>query len=157
MLSPAQEPAQGEGGPGAGDEPGGVLRGEGGQPCGLGDGQLDGGDPGRAGLAAEDRDRCVAEGEAQVSVAIAVRVRIRGRGRSGAVCVVAGGGDGAVQGVSDGGLAELGQGGQGGVPADPVPDPDLGLVPAEDVFARFERFFYSYVGSRWCLMRHSII
>ncbi len=30
-------PAQGEGEPGAGDEPGGVIRGEAGQPGGLGD------------------------------------------------------------------------------------------------------------------------
>jgi hypothetical protein len=139
MLSPAQGPAQGEGEPGAGDGPGGVLRGEGGQPCGLGDGQLDSGDPGRAGLAAPDRDRCVAERKAQVSVIIVGRFRVRGSSWSG---VLRGGGlDGAVQGVPDGGLAELGEGGQDGVPADPVPGPDLGLVPAEDVFARFERFF----------------
>ena len=65
--------------------------------------------------------------------------------------VVAGGvgeGDAAGQGVADGGGAELGEGGQGGVPADPVPGAGLGLVPAESVFAEFEIFFQSASGAR---------
>ncbi len=51
------------------------------------------------------------------------------------------GGGGAGQRAPDGGGPELGEGGQGGVPADAVPGAGLGLVPAEHVLARFERFF----------------
>jgi hypothetical protein len=40
---------------GAGDEPGGVLHGEAGEPGGLGDRQLDGGDAWQAGLPAVTR------------------------------------------------------------------------------------------------------
>jgi len=39
--------------------------------------------------------------------------------------------DEAVQGVADGDLAELSEGGQGGVPAGRVPGAGLALVPAE--------------------------
>ena len=57
---------QREGEADAGDQPGGVLPGEAGEPGGLGDRQLDGGDAGRA---AADRDGRVTEGNQQVSVA----------------------------------------------------------------------------------------
>ena len=43
----------------------------------------------------------------------------------------------AAQVVADGDLPELGEGGQGGVPAEPVPGAGLGLVPAEHVLSRF--------------------
>jgi hypothetical protein len=35
--------------------------------------------------------------------------------------------------------------------------PDLGLVQAEAVFPELEAFLHGYVGSRWCLMRRSIM
>ena len=95
-------------------------------------------------------DGRVAERDAQVSVAGLVPVVVSAAVVSAAVCgsavVAAGGrgreGDVAAQGVADGGVAELGEGGQGGVPADRVPGARLGLVPAEHVFPRFERFFH---------------
>jgi len=59
---PLEGPAQREGEAGTGDQPGGVLPGESGEPGGLGGRQLDGGDAGRAGLTAADRDRRVTEG-----------------------------------------------------------------------------------------------
>jgi hypothetical protein len=43
--------------------------------------------------------------------------------------------------AADGGSPELGEGSQDGVPADPVPAPGLGLVPAQDVLSGFEGFF----------------
>ena len=53
LVQPSPEgPAQREGEAGAGDQPGGVLPGEDGEPGGLGDGQLDGCDAGRGRLAA---------------------------------------------------------------------------------------------------------
>src|SRR6266498_1487295 len=123
VQPPPQRPAQREGQAGAADEPGGVLAGEAGEAGeagGLGDGQFDGGDAGRAGLPAAGRD--------------------------GAGVVVAGGGggegDAAGERAADGGGPELGEGREGGVPADAVPGAGLRLVPAEDVLARFERFFY---------------
>jgi hypothetical protein len=134
---PLDGPVQREGEAGAGDQPGGGLPGETGQPGGLGDRQPDGGEAGRAGLAAADRDRRVTEGNQQVSVAdIAVVHGVAG--------VVPGAGELDVAGerVADGGAPELGEGGQGGVAADAVPAPGLGLVPAEHVLARFERFLY---------------
>jgi hypothetical protein len=81
---------------------------------------------------------CVAEGNVQVGVADAVvvgGVRVLGCGGSAGE---AGGFrvgelEGAGECAADGGGAQLGQGGQGGVPADPVPGAGLGLVPAEDV------------------------
>ena len=85
----------------------------------------------RAGLAGVGGDGRVAEGYAQVSV-VDVGVGVAAGAAGGA----AGAGcgrqlDQAAQGVADGGVAELGEGGQGGVPADGVPGPGLGLVPAE--------------------------
>ena len=60
---------------------------------------------------------------------------------------VAGGGRCRGQDVSagerglDGGGPQLGEGGQRGVPAERVPGPGLGLIPAEGVLPRFERYF----------------
>ncbi|MFI5066109.1 MAG: hypothetical protein ACHP9Z_19330, partial [Streptosporangiales bacterium] len=58
-----------------------------------------------------------------------------------AAAVGAGEDHGAGQGAADGCGPELGEGGQGGVPADRVVCPGLGLVPAEGVLPRFERYF----------------
>src|SRR5271156_2101793 len=70
LVPPSLEgPVQRGGEAGAGDQPGGVLPGESGEPGGLGDRQRDGGDAGRAGLAAADRDGRVTEGNQRVSVA----------------------------------------------------------------------------------------
>ena len=90
------------------------------------------GDAGRAGLAVPDGHWGVSRVELQVT------------GNGG---VLAGGGRGALAGGrggwedggagdrgADGGGPELRQGGQGSVPADRVPGPGLGLVPAEVVF-----------------------
>jgi hypothetical protein len=57
-----QRPAQREGQPEAGDQPGGVLRGQAGEPGGLGDRQPDRGDAGRAGLPAAGGDGGVPRG-----------------------------------------------------------------------------------------------
>jgi len=63
LVPPSPDgPVQREGEAGAGDQPGGVLPGQTGKPGGLGDRQPDGGDAGRAGLAAADRDGRVTEG-----------------------------------------------------------------------------------------------
>src|SRR6266542_1628389 len=144
VQPPPQRPAQREGQAGAADEPGGVLAGgagEAGEAGGLGDGQFDGGDAGRAGLPAAGRDGRVAEGYAQVGVADDAAA---GRGCAGVVVAGGGGGEGDAAGerAADGGGPELGEGREGGVPADAVPGAGLRLVPAEDVLARFERFFY---------------
>ena len=97
---------------------------------GLGDGEPDRGDAGRAGLPAAGGDGRVTERDAQVSAADVVLAVCR-------VAVVAGDaggggqGDGAGECAPDGGGPELGEGGQGGVPADPVPGAGLGLpVPS---------------------------
>ncbi|MGH3124991.1 MAG: hypothetical protein ACRDND_28750, partial [Streptosporangiaceae bacterium] len=81
----------------------------------------------------------VAVGDAQVSADLLLLLLLLlllvlgagGRGREGDV---------AAQGVADGGVAELGEGGQGGVPAGRVPGAGLALVPAQDVFSGLERF-----------------
>ena len=79
LVAPsAGGPAQGEGEPGAGDQPGGGLRGQAGQPRGLGDRQPDGAEAGRARLAAADGHRSVAEGDLQVGV-VNVIAGVRGR------------------------------------------------------------------------------
>src|SRR5512142_2333441 len=123
--------------PGAVGRPGGVWPGRPGEAGGLGGRQPEGGEAGRAGLAAADWDGRVTKGNQQVSVADVAGVH-------GAAGVVPGAGQLDVAGecVADGGGPELGEGGQGGVPADAVPAPGLGLVPAERVLARFERFLY---------------
>src|SRR5262249_57795946 len=73
-----------------------------------------------------------------------------GRRSAGGVRAGAGGGaiDAAVDRVTDGGGPELGQGGQGGVSADPVPGAGLALVPSEHVLAGFERFLNRPAASR---------
>src|SRR5260370_28403892 len=92
VQPPRERPAEREGQAGAGDQPGGVLPGEAGEPGGLGERQLDGGDPWRAGLPAAIRDGRVAEGYLQVSVA---DVAVASRGAARMVLAVAGGGGGA--------------------------------------------------------------
>ena len=117
-----------EGEAGAGEEAGGVVAGEAGDPGGLGDGQLDRGDAGRAGLAAVSGQRRAAGVEPQVSVAGGVL--------GGAAAVSAAGGrgggegDGAGDRGADGGGPELGEGGQGGVPADRGEGPGPGTGPS---------------------------
>ena len=146
LVPPSPDgPVQREGEGGAGDQPGGVLPGETGEPDGLGDRQPDGGDAGRAALAAADRDGRVTEGNQQVSVADIAVVH-------GVVAgVVPGAGELDVAGerVADGGGPELGEGGQGGVQADAVPAPGLGLVPAEHVLARLNVSSAASGARRW--------
>ena len=140
VAPPSGGPAQGEGQPGAGDDPGGVLRGKAGQPGGLGDRQLDESDSAGAGLAAAGGHRRVAEGDHQVSV-VSVTVVAVILGRAGPWPPGAGGR--VISPCRAPRMAmwpELREGGQGGVPADPVPCPGLGLVPAQHVLSRFERF-----------------
>ena len=67
-------PSQVKGEAGAGDEPGGVLPGEAVQAGSLGDSQPDGGDAGRAWLAAAGGDGRIPAGDLQVSVADVVIV-----------------------------------------------------------------------------------
>jgi len=104
-----------------GEQPGRPVGGQGGEPGGLGDRQLDQAGPVRAGLAGVGGDGRVAEGDAQVSV-VHVSVGV-------AVAMGAGAGAGirgrqvgqTAQGVADGGLPEPGERGQRGVPAGGVP------------------------------------
>jgi hypothetical protein len=56
-----------------------------------------------------------------------------------------------VQGVADGDLVELGEGGLGGVPADAFPDARLALVSAGHVLARLE------VSSTVCQRRPAMV
>ena len=85
-----------------------MLAGEADQPGGLGDGELDRADAGRAWLSGPGGDGRVAEGDAQVSadglLLLLLILLGAGRGREGDV---------AAQGVADGGMTELGEGGQG--------------------------------------------
>lgn len=116
-----------------------------GEPGGLGDGQLDGCDAGRAGLAAAAGDGRVGEGYLQVSVANVVagrRVRV-------VVVAEAGGGeiDAAVERAPDGGGPELGEDGQGGVPEGPGPAAGLALISSEHVLAGFEGLFHGPAAS----------
>ncbi len=148
VPAPPPGPAQVKGEAGAGDEPGGVLAGEADQAGGLGDGEPDGADAGRAGQPGPGGDGRVAERDAQVSVVGLVPVVAPAVILPGAVfgSVVAAGGwrgresDVAAERVADGDIAELGEGGQGGVPADRVPGAHLGLVAAECVLSGLERF-----------------
>ncbi len=57
MTAPPAGPAEAEGEAGAGDPPGGVLPGQAFDAGALGDGELDRGDAGRAGLPAAERGR----------------------------------------------------------------------------------------------------
>ena len=118
---------------GAGDEPGGVLPGQAFDAGGLGDGEPDRGDAGRAGLPAAGGNGRVAERDAQVSaadvavVATAVVAACAGGGREGDV---------AAQVVADGCLPQLGDGGQGGVPAEPRPRRGPGTGPSPGRLSR---------------------
>jgi len=124
-------PAQREAEPGAGDEPGSCPGGQAGQPRGLGDGQPDRAEAGRARLASADGHGRVAERDPQVCVVdLVVAAAVSGSSEGSRVRVCGGELDAAVQGVADGRGAELGEGGQGGVPADPVPGADLGTGPS---------------------------
>ena len=112
-------PAQGEREPGPADQPGGVLPGQGGEPGGFGDGQLDGADVLGEVLPGAGGDGRVAERDPQVSVLdlSVARVGVQVAGLAVAVAGGRGGkGDDAGQGVADGDLAELGKAGQRGVP-----------------------------------------
>jgi hypothetical protein len=128
---PPPGPAQVKCEAGTGDEPGGVLPGEADQAGGLGDRQLDRADAGRAGLPGQGGDGRIPEGYAQVSVADLLLVIVFVLVIAGlAVVVVVGGGGGrgrdvAAQAVADGDVAELGERGEGGVPADSVPGAGL--------------------------------
>jgi len=90
VAPPSGGPAQGEGQPGAGDDPGGVLRGKASQPGGLGDRQLDESDSAGARLAAAGGHRRVAEGDHQVSV-VSVTVVAVILGRAGTLAAGGGG------------------------------------------------------------------
>ena len=128
VAPPAGGPSQREREPGAADQPGGGLGGEPGQPGGLGGGQLDQAGARRARLPAAGRDGRVAEGDAQVSVvsvAVVVTGAAGGRGACGGRQL-----EQAAQVVADGYLAELGEGGQGGVPGRPRPRCGPGTGPS---------------------------
>src|SRR6266498_6056553 len=137
-------PAEAEGEAGAADEACFPVAGEALDAGGLGGGQPDRGDAGRAGLAAAGGQRRGSGVEQQVSGAggglADGGLADGGRG-------VAGGGRCRGQDVSagerglDGGGPQLGQGGQRGVPAERVVRPGLALVPAEGVLPRLESYF----------------
>src|SRR5208283_1987856 len=144
LVPPAPAgPAQMVSEAGVADEAGGVLSGQACQAGGFGDGELDRGDAGRAGLAGPGGDGCVAEGDAQVSGALLLQlclllllllllfVLLLAAGRHGDV---------AAQGVADRGVAELREGGEGAVAADRLEAAGLALVPSVDVLAGLERF-----------------
>ena len=133
----AAGPAQREGEPGAGDQPGGVVRGQAGEPGGLGDRQPDRGDAGRAGLPAAGRDGRVAEGDLQVSVADVgrrlSRVVVAARLTAGrAMLPVSAPRMAAARSWARAASAVCRQ--------IAVPGAGLGLVPAEHVLSGFERF-----------------
>jgi len=139
VASPPCRPAELEGEAGCGDQACFPFAGEALDQAGLGRRQGDRGDARRAGLPGGGGDRRVSGGEPQVSngycgrlrVAAAVLDGFRGRRED----------DGAGQGRLDGDGPELGEGGQGGVPAEGVPGECLGLVPAEGVLSRPESGF----------------
>jgi hypothetical protein len=134
VAAPPAGPAQAEGEAGAGDEPGGVLPGQAFDAGGLGDGEPDRGDAGRAGLSAAGGDGSVPERDAWVSADVVAVVTV-------IVAACAGGGvregDVAAQVVADSCLPQLRQ---GGVPAGRVPGAGLALVPAQQVLPGLERF-----------------
>jgi hypothetical protein len=114
VAAPPGGPAQREGEPGAGDQPGERLACQAGQPGGLGDGQPDRCDPGRARLAAAGGDGTSPRGISRSASSTSSSWPFAGD----AWAVSWGGqGDVAAQGVADGRVAELGEGGQRGVPA----------------------------------------
>ena len=133
-------PAEMEGEAGAADEAGFPVAGEAVDAGGLGGRQRDRGDAGRAGLAAEVGQRRGPGAELQVS---AIGGRLAGDRLAGGR---PGGGRGrqdcgsGERGLDRGG-AQLGEGGQRGVPVDRVPGPGLALVPAEGILPCFESCF----------------
>lgn len=140
-----------EGKPGAGQVPGGILPGQAGDPGGLGGGQQDRRDRDGAGQPADGGHDGGARVYLQVSIGDAVVSWVRDRSgfrrRGGTVVSVSAG-----EGVAEGDDAELGGGGQQGVPVQGVPGAGLGLVPAERVFPGPERGFDRYVGYPACLI-----
>ena len=128
VAAPPPGPAQAEGEAGAGDQPGGVLPGQAFDAGGLGNGELDRADAGRAGLPAAGGDGRVAERDAQVSAAEVVFAV------AAVITAAAGGGvregDVAAQVVADSCLPQLRQGGQGGVPGRPRARPWPGPGPS---------------------------
>src|SRR6266700_7489390 len=132
-------PAEAEGEAGAADEACFPVAGQALDAGGLGGGQPDRGDAGRAGLAADGGQRRGSGVDLQVIGAGGLADGGRG---------VAGGGRCRGEDVSagerglDGGGPQLGQRGQRGVPADRVVRPGLALVPAEGVLPRLESYFY---------------
>lgn len=115
------------------------MGGQASQSGGFGDGQFDGCDVGWAGFSAVVGHGRVTQRDIQIRVAGGVLVG-RGRGHDGVFGV--GQVDGAGQGRLDRGGAQVGEGGQGGVPADPGEVAGLGLVPAQDVLACLKGFLY---------------
>ena len=103
--------------------------------AGLGGGQGDQRDAGRAGLAAGDGKWRVAGVYLQVSAVDGGFFRGGGSIRHGREP------GGAGEGRLDGDGPDLGEGGQGGVPVDRGPGPGLGLVPAVRVLPGPERNF----------------
>ncbi len=146
MTSAPCGPAQVEGEAGPADEAGFPVASQPVDAGGLGGRQLDRGDAGRAGLAAEVRQRRGPGPELQVSAIGGWLVGDRlaggrpGGGRGRQDC---GSGE---RGLDRGG-AQLGEGGQRGVPIDRVPVPGLALVPAEGILPCFESYFTC--GLRW--------
>jgi hypothetical protein len=139
-----------EGQAGAGDQPFGPLAGEAVQPRGLGDAEPDRGDAGRAWLAGVAGDGRVSGRDVQAAVVVlfpflpallsSVLLACGFLPGLGGAAVWGGDGDGTVEGVAESGVAELGEGSQGGVAADAVPGAGLALVPSVHVLAGTERF-----------------
>src|SRR6266567_1417714 len=126
-----------EGEPGTAQVAFGVLPGQVVDPGGLGVGQGDGREICRAGQSGNGRVDDGAGMYLQVSGVYRVAGGVRGPGRPRD-------GDGVVsagQEVAEGDDAELGQGGQEGVPVEGLPGAGLGLVPAECVLPAFETGF----------------
>jgi hypothetical protein len=116
-----------------------VVAGEALDADGLGVRQPHGRDSGRAGQAGGDGQWRVAGVDLQVSgVWLACRRRGGGGPRLIGDC---GEGDGAGQGGADGGGPDLGERGQGCVPALGGEGSGLGLIPAERVLSAAERGF----------------
>ena len=136
-----------EGEAGCGEQSFLPVAGEAGDLAGLGVRQRDRRDAGRARESAGDGQGRVAGVDLQVS---GVHGRFRRNG-----CGVRGGRGCRGEAVSFGeggpgcGGAQLGEGGQGGVPADRVPGAGLGLVPGEGVFPGPECRFYWPAASRY--------
>ena len=140
LVPPAPcRPAELEGKAGEAEYSGFPVAGQALDAGGLGGGQPDRGDAGRAGLASPGGQRRGAGIEQQVSGAGG---GLAGGGRGGAAGGRCRGEDvSAGERGLDGGGPQLGQGGQRGVAADRLVGPGLALVPAEGVLSRLERNF----------------